>query len=115
MQIKPVIDRFLRSEYFANWQAEHIEAGSYSRDADRRDRFARCTDAAENGADGSTHREAIADMREGFRSWLQDCSRQNRRLPFAEYPYRLEDAAMRYFDDLEAWHEANGSIDQEIG
>lgn len=56
-------------------------------------------------SDGSTHREAIEDMREGFRSWLHDRRRQSRRLPFAKYPYRIEDEAMAYFDDL---------IDQEL-
>lgn len=115
MKIRPIIDAFLSSEYFANWQSEHIESGSYSRDSDRRDRFNRHYDAAENGADGSTHREHIEDMRESFRSWLHDRNRSNRRLPFAEYPYRIETAAMKHFDDLEDWHTKNGSIDEEVG
>ena len=109
-QIKAIVDTFLRSEDFATWSAERVESGGYARPgSDSRERFERCYDAAENGADGSTHRECIEDMREGFRAYLH-----NRRTK-SEYPYRIEDAVMRHFDDLEAWHEANGSLDEEIG
>lgn len=111
MNIRPIIDAFLRSDYFATWQAERIESGAYSSNSDRRERFSRCYDAAENGADGSTHREHIEDMREAFRAYLHDRNRKSR----AEYPYRIEDSAMRHFDTLENWHEQNGSLDQEVG
>jgi hypothetical protein len=75
------------------------------------DRWDRCATAAESGADGSTHREYIDDMRENFRAWLHDRNRGRR----AEYPYRVEQICMVHFDEVEAWHEANGSLDQEIG
>lgn len=112
MNIRPIIDSFLRSEYFSNWQSEHIESGGYSRNTDLRDRYERCMDAVENGADGSTHREHIEDMREAFRNWLHYGAKRSK---FAEYPYRLEDRAMRHFDELETWHEQNGSLDEEVG
>lgn len=114
MTIKPIIDTFLRSEYFADWQSENIDAGGYSRNSDRRDRYVRCQDAASNGADGSTHREVIQDMRRAFSDWLSDRRRASK-LHFAEYPYRLETAAHAHFAELEQWHITNGSIDQEVG
>lgn len=114
-RISRIVSAFLSSEYFSNWQAERIESGSYSHNEDRRDRYTRCYDAAENGADGSTHRERIEDMREAFRDWLHDYNRNNSRLPFAEYPYRVEAAVMAHFDNVEQWHIDNGSIDQEVG
>ena len=113
MTVDHVVDTFLQSEYFSNWQAEHINSGGYSRNADKRDRYSRCYDAAEDGADGSTHREVIEDMRQAFRDWLR--YERTRRLPFAEYPYRLEARVLAHFDQLEDWHEHNGSADQQIG
>lgn len=111
--IKAIVDTFIRSEYFSTWQSEHVHDGGWSRDTDRQDRFCRCFDAAEQGADGSTHREVIQDMREAFQEWLK--YGRPRRLKFAEYPYRLEAAVLAHFDQLETWHEDNGSLDQEIG
>jgi hypothetical protein len=113
-RIDRIVSQFLQSEYFTSWQSEHVDAGAYSRDSDRRDRFDRCYDAAEHGADGSTHREHIADMRSAFGDYLRDRRRQSR-ARFAEFPYRLQDAADRHFARLEQWHENNGSIDQEVG
>lgn len=112
MRIDAIIDAFLRSEYFANWQSERIESGAYSRDTDRRDRFDRGFSAAGEGADGSTHREHIDDMREAFGDYLKY---RPTRLRSAEYPYRLKDAADQHWDSLEQWHTDNGSIDQEVG
>jgi hypothetical protein len=70
------------------------------------DRMARCTAAAENGADGSTHAEVINDWREAFARFLRE--RGNR---FD----RFERAVTAEFDAIEAWHEAIGSLNQEIG
>lgn len=112
-RIDRIVSHFVRSEYFANWQAERVSEGGYSRDSDRRDRYDRCQDAAEQGADGSTHRECIEDMRSAFRDYLR--YRPRTRNVFREYPYRVESAADAHFDALEHWHIANGSIDQEIG
>lgn len=113
-RIDRIISDFLRSEFYNNWQAEHLNSCAYSRDSDDRDRFARCYDAAEDGADGSTHAEHIADMRSAFGDWLRD-RRRSSRLKCAEFPYRLETAAGEYFDRLEAWHERAGTLDQEVG
>lgn len=120
MKVDSIVDQFVRSDYFSAWQAERVQSGGYSRNQDSRERYERCQDAAEDGADGSTHRECIQDMRDAFHDWLRDRHRgqvpsfrgHSRR---SEFPYRLESAAMAHFDALETWHEGNGSLDQEIG
>lgn len=104
-----ILDMYVRSEHFANYQAEHLDSYAYSRDDDERDRYSRCMDAAVDGADGSTHREYLNDMRRGFRSYLED------RRTDAEYPYRVETYVLAEIDAVEAWHIANGSIDESIG
>lgn len=109
-RIDRIIDRFLHSEYFATWQAEQLESCAYSRDSDDRDRYARCYEAAEDGSDGSTHREAIADMRQAFPAWLQ-ATHKGRSFDLA----RIESAADAYFDRLEEWHHKAGSLDDQIG
>ena len=112
MNIKSIVDRFVSSDYFANWQAENIESGGYMRSgSDGRDRYERCHDAAEDGAEGSTHRECIDDMRQAFEDWLRD---RHRGRP-SEYPYRVQDAAAKHWNALEQWHQNNGSLDQQIG
>jgi hypothetical protein len=111
---RQILDSFVRSEYFANWSADHVEAGSYSRNEDRRDRFERCHDAAEDGSDGSTHAERLQDMREALGDWLRDRRRASK-LHFAEFPYRVETAVLAEIDAIELWHETNGSLFSEVG
>jgi hypothetical protein len=94
------IDRVLR----AILDRDLVSFGSTSDDwINDPDRMARCHDAAEHGADGSTHQEAIEDMRATFRRSIPSrCE-------------RLSNAADRYCNELDAWHDANGSLFQEIG
>lgn len=105
-RVKAFVDTFIRSEFVENYISENTESGGYSRSADKRDRYERCHDAAENGADGMTHREAINDWRAAFHCLM--CVR-------AHAIERLATAVDNYFDGLESWHENNGSIDQQIG
>lgn len=110
-RVDRIVSTFVRSDYFANWQSEHLESGGYARpDSDARDRFDRCYEAAEDGADGSTHRECIDDMRSAFRDWLQDRRRGRWQ---SDLPC-LEAAVDAHFDRLETWHTEHGTIDQEI-
>lgn len=110
-----ILDTFVRGEYFSNWQAEAIEEGGYMRSgSDARDRYERCHEATENGGDGSTHAEHLNDMRQAFSDWLRD-RRYQKRNRLAEYPYRLEAAVYDEIDSIEAWHQQNGSLEQEIG
>lgn len=102
-RIKRFVDAFIRSEYVANWTAE--------KDSDfinEPERAARVYDAAESGADGKTHAEVIEDWREAFRAWVRD------KHLWSE-PERFMQAVEDYFYSVEAWHEKNGSLWQEIG
>jgi hypothetical protein len=101
-----IVSTFLQSRYWDN-RRFGVNSDDWISDPDR---MQRCEDAAAAGADGSTHRETIEDMREAFRAYLHD--KRNRR---AEYPYRVETIVLEHFDQLETWHEANGTADQEIG
>jgi len=66
------------------------------------ERMQRCSDAAEDGCDGSTHRERIDDMRDNVREL---CNGRE----------RMEACAMEYLSGVESWHERNGTLDEEIG
>jgi hypothetical protein len=112
-RINTFIDWFVRSEEFTSWQNEEIESGSYSRDSSRRERYARCYDATENGADGSTHFEHINDTRNAFRNWINYDRKNTNRMSIGYT--RFESAVFDYFDNLELWHERNGSLHSEIG
>jgi len=74
------------------------------------DRATRCDEAAENGADGSTHYERIQDEREAFENYARW-----RRTGSGEPCYRVRAAVEAYLDSVESWHERNGSLHQEIG
>ncbi len=102
-RVKYFVDEFIRSEYVSNWTAD--------KDSDfinEPDRAARCYDAAENGADGKTHAEVIEDWRDAFSAWISDKHKWTA-------PERFMDAVNAHFDSVEAWHEKNGSLFQEIG
>lgn len=70
------------------------------------DRASRCDQAAEHGADGSTHAERIQDQREAFRHWIRDRRHH-------DYPYFVE-AVTAHFDQLEAFHEDKGSLHSSV-
>lgn len=78
------------------------------------DRMERCGNAAEHGEDGSTHAEAIQDMRDnldqlrrGIRHQVSDRTE--------EALDRIVEAIGAEIDACEAWHEANGSLHQLTG
>ena len=89
------------------------ENGDWLRDEER---MQRCWDAAEDGADGSTHREVMDDWRE-FLARLED--EANRRAwahdrVSAEIERRVS-AIHAEIDACEAWHVEHGSIDEQVG
>jgi hypothetical protein len=102
-RIKRFVHEFIRSEYVSNWTAE--KDSDFTNESDR---ASRCHDAAEFGADGKTHAEVIEDWRESFSAWIRD------RRAWTE-PERFIAAVEAHFDAVEAWHEKNGSLFQEIG
>ena len=80
------------------------------------DRMSRCHEAAEDGCDGSTHGEIIKDWRE-FLARLED--EANRKAWMhdrvsAEIERRVA-AITAEIDACEAWHEKNGSLEEQVG
>jgi hypothetical protein len=95
-------DAFIRSRA--------VESLTEERDSDlwnEPERAARVHDAAEDGADGKTHAEVIDDWRDALAYYLRD-----RRGNDVD---RFEAAVSAHIDSVEAWHEKNGSLWQEIG
>lgn len=78
------------------------------------ERMARVTDAAEHGADGSTHAEIIQDWRDYAAAAYDDARRMAEEDELDELD-RLEAKLEAELDALEAWHEQNGTLYQEIG
>ncbi len=104
-RIERIVDDFIRSPFM---QAREFGSSSdmWIEDPDRAER---CDKAAEDGCDGSTHQEHIQDWRESFRDFMryerrghQDCE-------------LLEAAIDAYWDDLEVWHESNGTLFEQVG
>ncbi len=114
-RVKAWIDDFVRGEYLANWTSQTTDEGGYSRDPDKRDRYNRCHAAAEQGADGMTHAEHIEDMRDAFREYMRSGRKDARGRRHWESCERFETAVHAHFDALEAWHEKNGSLHEEVG
>jgi len=77
-------------------------------------RMERCEAAAEHGADGSTHAERLEDMREALREMRADVPRSLNDRTLAALDSRVENIEAE-IDACEAWHEANGSLHEEIG
>lgn len=105
-RIKSFVDEFIRSE--------DVQGLTSDRDSDlinRRDRATRCYNAAIDGGDGKTHAEVIGDWRDAFKYWI----RERRRCKDTADPDRFIAAVEAYFDDVELWHEKNGSLFKEIG
>ena len=97
------IDWFISSKYM-----ESYTEGSTSDWINDPERAERCDKAAENGCDGSTHAEIIGDWRHAFTDWIRD------RRSWNGYP-TFESAVEMYLDELESWHEMNGTLWQEVG
>lgn len=111
-------------EAFNTWQSENVQSGGYAMPgSDARDRFDRCHDAAEDGCDGSTHAENIQDFRDYGSELFRDARRQSLRIDLtddegAELDRAIDTKEAFFADDcdrLEAWHLANGSLEQACG
>lgn len=86
------------------------------------DRAERIHSAAENGADGSTHQEVIDDWRDFVNMLHREASQEAWGIDDEKESEAAEKAAdawheaiMAEIDKCEAWHEANGSLYEEIG
>jgi len=91
------LNDLVNSKEFASWQ----EANSNDLFFSAPERAERIYEAAEYGADGSTHEEIIQDMRECLAS--------------LELSEKVDAAISQELDDVYDWHLNNGSLDAEIG
>jgi len=93
------LDDLLRSEEF-----QESRFGSSSDDwISDPERRARVEAAAEFGADGSTHAEHIEDWRRSLRERFQ------------ELPDLVRQRIEAEIDEVESWHQRNGSLDDQVG
>lgn len=107
-RIDRIVHNFLNSRFY---DSRRFGASSdmWIEDAERAER---CMEAARDGAEGSTHYEVIQDMRSIFSDFLRYGGKRN---PFSAGYDRLEAAVSAHFDELEAWHEKNGTLHEQIG
>jgi hypothetical protein len=89
------------------------ENGDWIRDTER---MRRCWDAAEHGAEGSTHAEVMQDWREFLDTLESDAKRKtlwhDRVMSEVE---RRANAIREEIDACEAWHEEAGSLHEMVG
>ena len=109
--IKSFVDEFVRSEFVANWTADNDNQGYGS----LMDRFERVQDAAEVGAYGATHYEIIQDWRDALDDYIKHYRGSRQHRIEVGWLDRFRAAVSDHFDEVEAWHETNGSLPEEIG
>lgn len=109
------LDEFIRSEYFMAWDESNRSPGGCGIIMSDSERWDRIQEAAENGAEGSTHYEIIQDWRDAFRAFRRDDRRH-------EDTEEEEDAREAELDAIEAeieacyvYHRDHGTLDQEVG
>jgi hypothetical protein len=105
---------------FYRWQSERLGNELFISDPDRANRI---WEAAEDGCDGSTHREHIQDFRDYAEELFRDAGSELWRGDLTdEQDQELEsalEAKLEAFetdaDRLEEWHKNNGSLDEQCG
>ena len=118
IQLPATIREMLDSRAFQTFQESKLGNDLFISDPDRAERI---HDAAEDGCDGSTHAEHIDDWREFVDDLKDDAMRQAWKLDDAEEDKAeaainaWHDAITAEIDACEAWHEANGSLHNQIG
>jgi len=107
---------------FYNWQGNKLGNDLFINDPDRAERI---HDAAEYGADGSTHSENIDDIREYAAELKHEFAsklfRNSDELSDKQY-LAVDNALEKRYDRLEQdllrielWHEKNGTLYQQVG
>ena len=104
---RALLDEMLDSREWDSYQGDRLGNDLFINDPDRADRIRK---AAGHGADGSTHAERLEDMRDFLRDvWKEELSEDD---DLADERADLIESAI---DACEAWHEANGTLNKEIG
>ena len=107
------IDDFLHSQQWEYFDSDRRGNDLYLSDPDRADR---CNEAAENGSDGSTHAEIIAD----WRAFIDSLKVFNPEFDDTEDIDKYDITQAQYdainadIDSCEAWHDKNGSLNQSL-
>ena len=99
-----LMDWFLGSEYWQMWDSDNRSPSSCGIIHSAPERFERMWNAAEDGAEGSTHAEIIDDSL----SCLRD-------LRFDRSLNHVCDSIERHIESIESWHDKNGSLNEVIG
>ena len=111
---------FYNSDYFMAWDSDNRSCGGCGIIHDDPDRFNRIMEAAEDGADGSTHAEIISD-------WLDALNTLTIMDPEYDEPEEcitnLDDGVISQQDydtiyqeimECESWHDKNGSLNDQL-
>jgi hypothetical protein len=102
------------SQEYEYYISDKLGTDLFINDADRAERLA---DAAENGADGSTHGETIEDWRDFLSNLKIFDAEYDDFEDFEKYDLTLEQSKIieNDIDDCEKYHIENNTIDSEIG
>ena len=123
-----LIDLFLQSESYQ----ESMEFFAESMPVKYPRRAKRVREAAERGAEGSTHFEIISDWRRWYVHWtdelekefVENAKKKNKDLIdagvdfdycFEETRRQIQEAFEVELDLLQAWHHNNGSLHDQVG
>ena len=93
------INDMLNSREYQAFISDRLGNDLFISDPDRADRL---FEAAEEGADGSTHAEHIDDWRDFINN-------------AADYPEHIADALLAECDTVEQWHIDHGTLDNHVG
>jgi len=107
------------SDYFRAWDSDNRSAGGCGIILSDPDRFDRIMEAAENGAEGSTHAEIIQDWQDCLDSMdvIYKDEDEDYTTDIENGIIREEDKAIlqNEIDACYSWHKANNSLDEEVG
>ena len=104
---RALLREMLNSGEWDSYQDDRLGNNLFISDPDRANRIHA---AAKHGADGSTHAEVIDDWRDFLRDvWKEELSEDR---DSADERADLIESAI---DAVEAWHEQNGTLNEEIG
>jgi hypothetical protein len=88
----------LNSDAYQSFISDRLGNDLFLYDPERADRI---YEYAENGCEGSTHAEIIED----WRDFVSCCN----------LPEKCKEPLLKEINDVEQWHEKNGSLDDIIG
>ena len=107
MKIPITIEDLLSLPQWDSFIESRLGNDLFISDPDRADRM---HEAAEHGADGSTHYEIIEDWRDFARDLFRSLSMDE-----SEDEEKNYEALIAEIDSCEAWHDHNGTLHDQLG